>query len=85
MGLDNDNAERVLASFASLLPGFGESSAEFVRSEWIRRTGLLDADLDPARLTAATHPLDVLLGRLPYPLALFKLPWSPALTVRFRP
>ena len=79
------SAERVLASFASLLPGFGESSPEFVRSEWIRRTGLLDAELDPVRLTAATHPLDVLLGHLPYPLALFKLPWSPALMVRFRP
>ena len=80
-----DNAERTLAAFASLLPGFGESSREFIRSEWIRRTGLLDADLDAARLTAATHPLDVVLGRLPYPLGMFKLPWSPPLMVRFRP
>jgi hypothetical protein len=78
-------AEQALLSFASLLPGFGESSPEFIRSEWILRAGLLDRDLDPARLTAATHPLDVVLGRLPYPLALFRLPWSPALMMRFRP
>jgi len=79
------NAERALASFASLLPGFAESSPDFVRNEWIHRTGLVDFELDPARLTAATHPLDVVLSRLPYPLSLFKLPWSPALMVRFRP
>jgi hypothetical protein len=81
----SDEAERVLASFASLLPGFGQSSPAFVRNEWIRRAGLLDSEREPAQLTAATHPLDVMLIRLPYPLALFKLPWSPALMVRFRP
>ncbi len=77
--------DTALISFASLLPGFAQSSPDFVRGEWIRRIGLLDAERDPALLTAATHPLDVLLTRLPYPLALFKLPWSPPLSVRFRP
>jgi hypothetical protein len=80
-----DSAEAVLTSFATLLPGFAESSAEFVRGEWIRRVGLLDTVADPVRLTAATHPLDVVLSRLPYPLGLFKLPWSPPVMVRFRP
>jgi hypothetical protein len=79
------SAERVLASFVSLLPGFERSTPEFVRSTWLVRLGVLDLERQPAVLTAATHPLDVLLPVLPYPLGLFKLPWSAALTVRFRP
>jgi hypothetical protein len=75
----------VLASFAALLPGFERSSPAFVRDAWIGRLGLVDDDRDPVLLTAATHPLDVVLPRLPYPIGLIKLPWSPPLTVRFRP
>jgi hypothetical protein len=78
-------AERVLSSFASLLPGFGRSTPTFVRTSWIVRLGLLDEDHSPALLTAHTLPLDVVLPRLPYPLGLVKLPWSPPLSVRFRP
>ena len=65
-------------------PGFERSSESFVRASWIVRAGLLDTDRDPVLLTAATHPLDVLLPRLPYPVGLLKLPWSPPVTVRFR-
>lgn len=79
------SAERVLASFASLLPGFERSTPEFVRSMWLVRLGVLELERYPALLTAATHPLDVLLPLLPYPVGLFRLPWSAALTVRFRP
>ncbi len=75
----------MLASFTALLPGFERSSTAFVRDAWVVRYGVLDADRDPVTLTAATHPLDVLLPLLPYPIGLFKLPWSVALTVRFRP
>lgn len=78
------SAETVLASFAALLPGFGRSSASFVRRSWIVRSGVLDTQREPALLTAATHPLDVVLPLLPYPVTLLKLPWSPPLTVRFR-
>lgn len=78
-------ADRALESFASLLAGFESSSPEFVRREWVARTGLLEQDREPMRLTAATHPLDVVLTRLPYPVSLFKLPWSPPISVRFRP
>ena len=78
-------AERVLASYAALLPGFARSSPTFVRQAWIARLGVLDPDRDPVLLTAATHPLDVVLGALPYPLGLVRLPWSETLTVRFRP
>ncbi len=56
-----------------------------MRDQWVVRLGLLDATTTPARLVAATHPLDVLLPKLPYPVALFKLPWSPPVSVRFRP
>jgi hypothetical protein len=78
-------AESVLASFAALLPGLKSSSAHFVRESWIARLGVLDLDRDPATLTAATHPLDVVLPLLPYPVGLLKLPWSAPITVRFRP
>lgn len=79
------SAERVVASFAALLPGFERSTPGFVRDAWLVRLGMLDTDRSPVLLTAATHPLDVLLPLLPYPMGLFKLPWSPTLTVRFRP
>ena len=80
-----ESAAEVLASYVSLLPGFENSSAQFIRENWIARRGVLDLDRDPALLTAATHPLDVVLPRLPYPIGLLKLPWSPSLSVRFRP
>jgi hypothetical protein len=79
-----ESAGGVLAGFAALLPGFERSSGAFVRASWVVRAGLLDTDRDPVLLTAATHPLDVLLPRLPYPVGLLKLPWSPPVTVRFR-
>lgn len=79
-----ESAHGVLAGFSGLLPGFERSSEAFVRASWVVRAGLLDTDRDPVLLTAATHPLDVLLPRLPYPVGLLKLPWSPPVTVRFR-
>ncbi|QDG66680.1 hypothetical protein NIBR502772_11110 [Pseudarthrobacter sp. NIBRBAC000502772] len=78
------SASGVLSSFAALLPGFERSSDAFVRVSWLVRIGRLDMERDPALLTAATHPLDVLLPLLPYPVGLIKLPLSPPLTVRFR-
>ncbi|MEX5301247.1 contractile injection system tape measure protein [Kocuria sabuli] len=78
------SAATVLASFAAQLPGFERSTESFVRHSWITRLGVLDNDRDPPLLTAAAHPLDVLLPLLPYPVGLLKLPWSPPLTVRFR-
>ncbi len=80
-----ESASGVLRSFAALLPGFEASSPAFVRDCWVLRTGLLDADRDPVQLTATTHPLDVLLPLLPYPVGLVKLPWSAPVSVRFRP
>lgn len=79
-----ESASGVLSGFAALLPGFERSSDRFVRESWVARRGLLDIERDPVLLTAATHPLDVLLPRLPYPVGLLKLPWSPPVTVRFR-
>ncbi|MDT9694957.1 contractile injection system tape measure protein [Streptomyces sp. P17] len=80
-----ESAVAVLTSFAALLPGFERSSPAYLRGSWITRLGVVDHDRDPALLTAATRPLDVVLTRLPYPVGLIKLPWSPPLTVRFRP
>ncbi|MFI6567439.1 contractile injection system tape measure protein [Streptomyces sp. NPDC050534] len=79
-----ESAVQLLMSFAALLPGFGRSSPGFVRDSWIARFGVVDVDRDPALLIAAAHPLDVVLARLPYPVGLIKLPWSPPLAVQFR-
>ncbi|MFG2825023.1 contractile injection system tape measure protein [Kitasatospora sp. NPDC048365] len=80
-----ESAVRVLTSFTALLPGFERSSPAYVRDSWIARLGVVDTDRSPVLLTAACRPLDPLLARLPYPVGLIKLPWSPPLTVRFRP
>ena len=79
-----ESAGSALSGFAAMLPGFERSSERFVRESWVVRRGLLDVERDPVLLTAATHPLDVLLPRLPYPVGLLKLPWSPPVAVRFR-
>jgi len=78
-------ADAVLARFAGLLRGFERSSPAFVRSSWLLRAGLLDLEREPARLLAQTLPLDIVLGQLPYPVTLLRLPWSVPLTVRFVP
>jgi hypothetical protein len=78
-------AEDVLRRFVALLPGFERSSATFVRDSWLLRTGLLDVGYDPATLLARTAPLDVVLPLLPYPVGALRLPWTPVLSVRFRP
>lgn len=80
-----ESCDRALLSFASLLPGFASSSPDYVREQWIARAGVLDTTPSPMLLTAATHPLDVVLTRLPYPVALFALPWTAPIGVRFRP
>jgi hypothetical protein len=80
-----ESAIGVLASFAALLPGFERSTPGFVRSGWIARVGLVDVTRNPVLMVAATRPLDVMLARLPYPVGLLKLPWSPPVSVRFRP
>jgi hypothetical protein len=76
--------DRVLTSFASLLPGFEGSSLDYIRDAWVARPGVLDTGRDPVQLLAATSPLDVVLPLLPYPVGLFRLPWTPPITVRFR-
>ncbi|MGH9152746.1 MAG: contractile injection system tape measure protein [Acidimicrobiales bacterium] len=78
-------AEDVLRRFVALLPGFERSSAGFVRNAWVRRVGILEIGRDGASLLAQTAPLDVVLPLLPYPLGALRLPWTPVLTVRFRP
>jgi len=78
-------AEEILHRFVAFLPGFERSSVGFVRDMWLLRPGLLDLAHDPAILLAQTAPLDVVLPLLPYPMGVLRLPWTPVLTVRFRP
>ncbi len=75
-------ADAILRDLAEALPGFGRSSPGFIRRELIVRPGTLDPAVEPVPVTLAPAPLDVLLPMLPYPLGLFRLPWTPPLTIR---
>ncbi|MCX2183925.1 hypothetical protein KV205_25825 [Streptomyces sp. SKN60] len=77
-------ADRVLRGFAALLPGFGGSSPEFVRSAWLRRDGLIEAEGPVVRIAARALPLDLLLPSLPYPLGLVRLPWTPPMALAWQ-
>jgi hypothetical protein len=75
------HAERLLHDFAGDLPGFGTSSAGFVRGQWLRRRALLLEDPPAVLTTLERRPLDLVLDRLPYPIGALRLPWTPALFI----
>jgi hypothetical protein len=75
-------AEAILRRLAEALPGFARSSPGFLQRELIVRPGTLDPAAEPVPVTLAPAPLDVLLPMLPYPIGLFRLPWTPPLTIR---
>ena len=74
-------AELLLQDFAGDLPGFGRSSAGFVREQWVRRRARLLEDPPAVLLTLERRPLDLVLDRLPYPIGALRLPWTPPLFV----
>lgn len=68
---------RVLAAFAAALPGFGESTPDFLRAHFLARGALVEPLEDRlVRVVLEPLPLDPLLELLPYPLAPFALPWT---------
>lgn len=74
-------AHDVLRSFASALPGFADSSLEYLRREFIVREGRLRPRASDGDLVLARRPLDPALSRLSYPLGVLRLPWTPLLLV----
>jgi Contractile injection system tape measure protein len=86
-GLDQleQPAQAVLAAFAAALPGFGESTAGFVRAHFLARGALLEPLADERfRLVLEPAPFDPILDLLPYPVEAFRLRWSPVVVVRRR-
>lgn len=75
-------AEALLRRFAGALPGFERSTPGYLRRELIVRPGAVELDREPIRVVLAAAPLDVMLRMLPYPLGVFRLPWTEPLTVR---
>jgi hypothetical protein len=74
---DTAAAERLLASFAAVLPGFERSSAPYLRAHVVRRAALVEAlDDGSVQVQLEPAPLDPALARLPYPLVPFRLRWS---------
>ena len=76
-------AEVVLRRFARTLPGFGDSSAEYLRSSLVLRVGAIDHLDGEWLLRLEPGPLDVLLEQLPYPLGIFRLPWTDPILVQW--
>ena len=74
----------VLAAFAGALPGFAGSSPDYVRREFLGRHGAIEPDGDALAVVLEPAPLDLMLDRLPYPLAPFTLPWSRAIAPTLR-
>jgi len=75
----------VLGSFAASLPGFGDSSAAFVREHLLLRGALLEpVEDDVVRVRIEPLPLDPILSRLPYPLGPFRLADTPLIVVERR-
>lgn len=79
--VDHGDVDRILREFAGDLPGFGGSSASFVREQWLRRRALLLEDAAAVRLTLQRRPLDLVLDRIPYPIGALRLPWTPPMFV----
>jgi hypothetical protein len=77
-----DRADGVLASFAQLLPGFAGSSAAFISREIVLGSGDVELRPDLVRLRIGRRALDPVIDRLPYPLGLIRLPWTPPIELR---
>jgi hypothetical protein len=78
-------ADDALRAFARDLPGFARSTPQFVRDEWVRRSGTLLADGSEVQLHLGRRPLDLVLDRLPYPIGAFRFPWTPTVLVGWVP
>lgn len=76
-----DTADGVLRAFARDLPGFGRSTPGFVRDQWVRRAAVMLDDGPDVLLRLGRRPLDLVLDRLPYPVGVFRFPWTPTLVV----
>lgn len=69
-----DEAHALLRKFAALLPGFEQSSAGYLREQFLRRGAIVEPLREDAFLVRLQpKPLDVMLRRLPYPLGPFRL------------
>jgi hypothetical protein len=75
----------LLREFAQALPGFGESSVDYLR-RWFLERGALVEPGDPGMMALALErgPLDPVVEQLPYPMGPFRLPWTPLVVVCWR-
>jgi len=78
----SEAADALLGRFAGALPGFERSTPEFVRRELIIRPGWIEPESEPVTIALAPAALDVVLVLLPYPVGLFRLPWTERLSIR---
>jgi hypothetical protein len=77
-----EGAADVIEAFAAALPGFADSTLDFVRREFVVRAGVVNSAVDPVTVTVAQLPLDPALGRLRYPIGAFRLPWTRPIAIR---
>lgn len=78
-------AEGVVRSFAGCLPGFEESTSEYLRRFVLERVGLVAALPEGGYgVRLEPMPLDAILSRLPYPLGPFRFAWTEQIAVELR-
>ena len=77
-----EGAADVLEAFAAALPGFADSTLDFVLREFIVRAGVVNPGVDPVTVKVAQLPLDPALSRLRYPIGAFRLPWTRPIAIR---
>lgn len=72
---DRAEADALLAAVVQHWCALGATSAGVLRNTFLDRPGLVRAAGRAWRLQVETHAFDVLLDRLPWGIALIKLPW----------
>ncbi len=72
---DRQEADALLAAVVEHWSALKCTSPEAIRTSFLQRAGLVKADENGRRLRVEPGPFDVLLNRLPWSLAVVKLPW----------
>jgi len=72
---DRDEVEALLAAVVEHWRALKRTSVQGLRASFLQRHGMVRDDDHGVRLQIAPAPFDVLLGQLPWGIAIVKLPW----------
>lgn len=80
-------AEWCVAAFTAAIAGFEKSSRQFIVDELLRRRAQFRyrEHAEVVSVLLEPRPLDIVLDRLPFPLTVLRLPWTPLISVERGP